>query len=192
MFPGSGLSNSGIGFQPGKTFNGQSPNGGVNQTAGSGVQEAIKILSLRLPRVVGANALAPTTLLTSKGSDNPAIDNVLKRVWPKVFPTPPNSNENPYDAPVGPVLPTGDSDYQTPYDAPPFALPTAIDHLLGNYYRSPITPRFIPGDVDRPEDPPPLYETPLPNPFENRSPLPSEHVIQWDTFSPNAWRDYEI
>lgn len=78
----------GVSFQPGQGGTAQqNGNGNGAPNAGNSVQEAIKILSLRLPKVVGAQGVAPQRLLESMGSGgNPQIDSVLTRVWQKIFP----------------------------------------------------------------------------------------------------------
>ena len=52
--------NLGLTFQPGQTQNG-------GQNAATPVQRAVQLLSLRLPSVVGARALAPQALLGATG-----------------------------------------------------------------------------------------------------------------------------
>jgi hypothetical protein len=60
-------------------------NGQSRPSAGSGVQEAIRVLSLRLPRVVGAQSAASMPLLTSQGSGgNPMIDSIVNQVLSRV------------------------------------------------------------------------------------------------------------
>ncbi len=73
----------GVNFQPGQTQGGTQ----VRPKQGNGVQEAIKILSLRLPKQVGPNALAPAALLNAQGSNgNPRIDSVVSTVMGRMFP----------------------------------------------------------------------------------------------------------
>lgn len=73
----------GVNFQPGQ----QSGNTQVRPKQGNSVQEAIKILSLRLPKQVGPNALAPAALLNAQGSGgNPRIDSVVSTVMGRMFP----------------------------------------------------------------------------------------------------------
>ena len=74
----------GIQFLPGaQGENGPtSPRGG-----GDPIQEAVRILSLRLPRVVGAQAIAPQALLTSPGgAANPFIDTLVDMILRRVMP----------------------------------------------------------------------------------------------------------
>lgn len=78
----------GVSFQPGapddrNKINPNAPNG-----TQEGVQEAIKVLSLRLPKVVGAQAIAPSPLLNSQGSGgNSRVDSIVAQVMQKYFPT---------------------------------------------------------------------------------------------------------
>lgn len=75
----------GVNFQPGANQdNGQNGNGGSRP--GSGVQEAIKVLSLRLPKVVGAQAAVPMPLLTSQGGGGNRVDSVVNQVLARVMP----------------------------------------------------------------------------------------------------------
>src|SRR3990167_2922620 len=79
----------GVNFQPGTDPNGQTD----PRRASTPVQEAIKVLSLRLPRVVGANAISPQALLSSPGSGGNRVDSVentiLQRMFPSGFEKPP-------------------------------------------------------------------------------------------------------
>ena len=52
----------------------------------TGVQEAIRVLSLRLPRVVGANAVAPSALIGSPGGSG-RVDSIVQQVLSRYFPT---------------------------------------------------------------------------------------------------------
>lgn len=74
----------GVNFQPGSGSGGAGnrPNG--NQ---AGVQEAIKVLSLRLPKVVGAQGVASAPLLQSAGSDGSRVDSVVNSILGRMFPT---------------------------------------------------------------------------------------------------------
>lgn len=75
----------GVSFQPGSQQDAtQRPGSSPSQ----GVQEAIKVLSLRMPKVVGARAMAPGQLLNAQGSGgNPLIDSVVNQVLARYFPT---------------------------------------------------------------------------------------------------------
>lgn len=80
----------GVSFQPeyGDQRQQQQGSGPNASSAPQGVQEAIKILSLRLPTVVGARAVAPQALLSSPGSGgNPRVDSVVNSVMARFFPT---------------------------------------------------------------------------------------------------------
>jgi hypothetical protein len=75
---------SGVSFQPGGDYgNGQQQRG---SSPTQNVQEAIKVLSLRLPKVVGARSAAPQALLSAQGSGgNPRIDSVVNQVLSRMF-----------------------------------------------------------------------------------------------------------
>lgn len=72
----------GVNFQPG--VSGTGPNA---RTGDTGVQEAIKVLSLRLPKVVGAQGIAAAPLLTSQGSGGSRVDSVVNSILGRMFPT---------------------------------------------------------------------------------------------------------
>lgn len=79
----------GASFQPGlderERMQGQP---GARPNAGGGVQEAIKVLSLRLPKVVGAQAVSPQALLSSQGSrGNRSVDSIVESVLQQMFPS---------------------------------------------------------------------------------------------------------
>lgn len=87
----------GISFQPGGEDS-QKKIDTANNANGSqeGVQEAIKVLSLRLPKVVGARAIAPGQLLTGQGSGGQRnVDSMVEAVMQKFFPTGPAQPEAP-------------------------------------------------------------------------------------------------
>ena len=77
----------GVNFQPGSNQdNGQN---GQARPPASGVQEAIKVLSLRLPKVVGAQGVTPMPLLTSQGAGgNPRVDSVVNQIMQRIGPMP--------------------------------------------------------------------------------------------------------
>lgn len=77
----------GVNFQPGQNGNGYDPRGNGAPSAGNGVQEAIKVLSLRLPKVVGAQGVAPQGLLESMGGGGSRVDSVVNQVLSRMFPT---------------------------------------------------------------------------------------------------------
>lgn len=80
---------AGVSFQPGSS---RTP---AYSQKGNGVQEAIQMLSLRLPKMVGARAVAPQALLTSPGSgDNPRVDSVVNQVLARMFPTGPTATHD--------------------------------------------------------------------------------------------------
>ncbi len=111
----------GANFQP----NGAGPGGGGNdprRRAQQGLQEAIQVLSLRLPKAVGAQSVAPSALLNAQGSGgNPMIDSVVSRVMSRMMPTgdkPPMGNVPSVPPIVGQPSP-GESGTNPPPSAPP-------------------------------------------------------------------------
>lgn len=123
----------GISFQPGLT-SGQSPYREGQQSAG--VQEAIKVLSLRLPRVVGAQGIAPQALLSSPGGGgDPRVDSIVNRVWSKLFPTGSQDSAPQATASFGTAPPPGAAGSQpAAYSGPTF----------GQYTQPSIQPRQEP------------------------------------------------
>ena len=73
----------GVSFQP------SDPNAtGAQKSPQQSLQEAIQVLSLRLPKTVGARAVAPGELLNAQGSGgNPRVDSVVNQVMSRMFPT---------------------------------------------------------------------------------------------------------
>ena len=91
---------NGVNFQPGSMEQERNRRMGASGSA-DGVQEAIKVLSLRLPKVVGARAVSPSALLQGQGGQgNPQIDSMVERVLAKMFPGQGGQQPN------APVLPT--------------------------------------------------------------------------------------
>jgi hypothetical protein len=110
MIPG------GVAFQPGQDDPQKRLQNGESRTNGSpeGVQEAIKVLSLRLPKVVGAQASVPTPLLKSDGAaGNSRVDSIVAQVMQKYFPT---------DSPQSGQVPTMTAD-ATPQEAASYKPP---------------------------------------------------------------------
>lgn len=147
----------GVSFQPGSLE--QRREDQIARKGNSeGVQEAIKVLSLRLPKVVGAQAAAPQALLSSPGAaGNPDVDSMVERVLSRVFP----SRNQP--TPAAPMLPAGDgAGTFTPSPSGPQRQSESIDR-----YRPlqppPQAPRVILGSEPPPTEapevggPPPRY-----------------------------------
>lgn len=169
----------GVNFQPGSA-SGADGVDGQRRTAGGGVQEAIKILSLRLPRVVGAQAIAPSLLLNSRGSDgNPRVDSVIERIMRRMMPE---------GAPALPVLGPSleDGSPSAPSSQPAYPQNYPFQSMQQQYRapspdfnpqpRGPQTPRITPGQ--QPSDDAPRFETPL-QPPQTQNPLPSERALDW-------------
>jgi len=58
----------GISFSPGQSDQQQQQGTGGSPSGAPPLQQALQLLSLRLPRVLGANALAPSALLNASGA----------------------------------------------------------------------------------------------------------------------------
>jgi len=124
----------------------QRPNGTAGTPAGlSGVQQAIKILNLRMPRVQGAAAIAPTLLLNSPGAGglpqpgrDPILDAILRGVLGGY--APPQQ--------TAPSAPGG----ATPVSVPPPKI-TPINPPQGNSPQFGVAPLPIPPSPNYPESP---------------------------------------
>lgn len=132
----------GVNFQPGQT----GATSQVRPKQGNSVQEAIKILSLRLPKQVGPNALAPAALLNAQGSGgNSRIDSVVNTVMGRMFPT----GDAPAAAPMVPsaASPIAADGNTRPAGNTPLSsmMPTNYQPAMGN-----PTPRIRPVDTPDP------------------------------------------
>lgn len=117
----------GVSFQPGGVQQGDPRQ--PQQPRSSGVQEAIKILSLRLPKVVGAQSAAPQALLGSQGSGGNRVDSVVNQVLSRIMPTgqpgsPPVSTTMPVPPRTQPQAPQGAPSFSG--DAPASYAPPAM------------------------------------------------------------------
>lgn len=101
----------GVNFQPGSLQQEQQRR--QEQTGSAqGVQEAIKVLSLRLPKTVGAQATVAPQLLNSQGSGGrPHVDSIVESVLAKYFP---GAGEAQASAPMIP----SDAPSQAPVESP--------------------------------------------------------------------------
>lgn len=147
----------GVNFQPGMpSASGQGkPRGGTSN--GGGVQEAIKVLSLRLPRVVGAQAISPQALLSSPGGGGSRVDSVVNQVLAKYFPT--QSPSQPaaqsfgmapsFDPNQGAQQPTftPDTQYSNPFSGAQRGA-TSVSYAAPNPWRE--IPRIISDQPDTP------------------------------------------
>lgn len=150
----------GLSFQPGT---GQEDE--ERRRRSSGVQEAIKVLSLRMPRVVGAAAPAPSALLNAPGSGgNPQIDSVVNQVLQRVMGAGGQAPAN-----VAPSVPTSAPSATRPSPTTPLSSivrPPAV---------APQAPQSAPQDGFRPTPPtPPSFTFPAPNPGGLDTPPPRD------------------
>ena len=152
--------NLGITFAPGHNTTGMQQRPGM---ASQPVQEAIKLLSLRLPRIVGANAPIPQGLLFGAGGEglpdptgNPLLDILRRRLGdpgaipgdpsglPPLPPPPPRWTPGFDDeVPIGSPEPTRTvpQDPSLPPPLPPLPPPMPPDRSRGD---RPVTGTAIP------------------------------------------------
>jgi hypothetical protein len=154
----------GVSFQPGS---GETAPGGTKKPQ-TGVQEAIQVLSLRLPKTVGARAIAPGALLNAQGSGgNPRIDSVVSQVLGRYFPT---GDPGGASAPMVPSSAPPGGGYGGSFTPGQIAPETPLSEIFPNVARA---PRIMPmGDGApppiTPEGPPvgPGTRTPVPPPSQ--------------------------
>lgn len=117
---------------------------------GTPIQQALQILSLHLPRVLGAGAPAPRELLAAGGQFRPA-PNVTGLVGPPAGAPPPPTFQGP------PVRGGGSPGFQgPPAQAPGFQFGQPPGQMPG-------PPQYLPGGPPHPVIPPPA---PGPTPFD--------------------------
>lgn len=178
----------GVSFLPGSQDDGKNMRGertGVNQ---SPVQEAVKILSLRLPKFYGSQGLAPSLLLNSPGGmGQPGAKggSATAQALAQMAGLPPSMG---LPQSLVPTLGSGGGGTDT-YNGwaqhekemnQPVPAPGA-----------PLPPRIIPGDVERPSGPPAQDFTTAPAPTGGGLAPPLSPEYQAYTLanpeSPNAW-----
>lgn len=189
----------GVNYQPGLAAT-QTGAGGQAKPRSS-LQEAIKVLSLRMPKVVGPHAVAPAPLLTSAGSGgNPLVDSVVNTVLSRAFP----QGQAPQgQAPVVGQPGPGESGTMPPsppvrYDAPiPPMGPSAYEPLPG--YQPPSFSGDVPrtggggggGRVEPPSAPPlgtPPHVTVGTDPLPPRPPQPPAYnPVELPLTNYNPW-----
>lgn len=74
----------GVSFQPGQGYGNDPQNSNGSPAPSQGVQEAIKVLSLRLPKVVGAQAMSP--LMSAPAMGGGRVESVVNSVLARMFP----------------------------------------------------------------------------------------------------------
>lgn len=124
-----GLSFSPLNPPPGQAGgpNGYQPGGG----SGSPIQDAVRILSLRIPRVVGASALGPSPLLNGPGGAGFGGGGSLEALLMRIFGRRPGSGPvaampMPSDSPFGtsgPDMPGAKPPYPSLIFSPPGGTP---------------------------------------------------------------------
>lgn len=77
----------GVSFQPGSLEDPSQRRTGTGNGSQQGVQEAIRVLSLRLPKVMGSQAPVAAPLLTAPGSGGaPHVDSIVQQVLQRYLP----------------------------------------------------------------------------------------------------------
>ena len=125
----------------------------ANGQTSNPVQEAIKLLQLRMPRVLGAGAPAAPELLNSPGSSLLPPGNPLTDILRKLF-GPPMTPSAPMAAPSSmppPMPPSGSGSGWTPAPAPP---PAPAQSPAPMPSPTSLKPKFeyIPNDTYTPPD----------------------------------------
>jgi len=160
----------GVNFQPGTDQQQQGQNGQTRPSS-QGVQEAIKVLSLRLPRHPITNGVAPAPLLQSRGGQgNPQVDSVVQQILQRMFPQAAPQGQAPPPM-AAPMLSSPQAPPPAPAPAP--MMPSGID---GN---------DIPGGAIAPAPMMPPPQAPPENPqmpFEPQRQAPSVDD------APDFWR----
>lgn len=194
----------GVNFQPGSYQNGENGQNGQARPGGSGVQEAIRILSLRLPKVVGAQAISPMALLTSQGSGGNRVDSVVNQVLSRLMPeqrpqamggfTPQvvgdrggQSSPMPMPNARGPEMPYVPPPMSAPRVSPierGGGMPSTPSTPSGPVYTTPPPPRRI--DYTQPDRP-----LPMPTPVAPPPTNPWDHLSSMMGNFPSGVPDYE-
>jgi hypothetical protein len=166
----------GVSFDPAQEGQYNQQGSGPNaSSAPRGIQEAIKILSLRLPRVVGANAVSPQALLSSPGSSG-RVDSIVNQIMARYFP------QGVTQSPMAPMAPAG-VNQQMPFQPKQTFLPPSGGTTIGGKTpsvkvdepTSPQMPKQLPGPGQgNPYESitftPPPYQVPLPPAFQDPPP----------------------
>lgn len=161
----------GVSFQPG----GADPTKATKSSQGN-VQEAIKVLSLRLPKTVGAKALAPAALLNAQGSGgNTRVDSVVSTVLNRFLPGGPGAGQAP---PTAPMVPTGAGANFSPTGGYPPNTPLA-EMMQPQAPPGGGAPRITPGD-DQPAPPVITDEPKVPQGRVDMTPGPSSPLPGYD------------
>jgi len=175
----------GVSFLPGGDAQYKRPQG-----TSAPLQEAIKVLSLRVPRVVGANPLAPLALLTSQGGGGlPAglVETLLRALTPPETAPPvaavpgPGTAQAPTPTFSSPIVPQpttpamlGAPTVRPQVTGAPSAMQATTPAPMASYASTPM-PHVTAGAraPEATEAPPPatVYEPPAANVLERERPL---------------------
>lgn len=149
------LENFGLSFLPGAEQQDRASDEPTAQLA-----DVIRILSMRLPRVLGARPIAPDALLTSPGSrGNPLVDSIVGHVLrnvPSAAPLPSGGDNTatPFARLLQASIPGGGAETTVPAIPPPrvipIAPPTSPETPIATG-AAPAPPRVIPLEPEPPE-----------------------------------------
>lgn len=127
----------GLSFAPGQA--GPTRERGINGGAPSPIQQAIQLLSLRLPRVMGAQALAPGPLMQAPGAGamggGGSVDALLRLLF---------GMGGPDGLAAGGLMPRPAPPGMAGFQAPPMR-PSAPSPRIGAGIRGPVIPGQRPG-----------------------------------------------
>lgn len=141
------MPNWGVSFVPGAQDEGQSQGGGRPGGPRNPVQEAIQILSLRLPRVYGATSLAPAPLLNAAGGMGQpgAKGNVTAQALAQMAGLPPGVGQPAMEhQPASPWM-----EHQPTPPAPTIPTPSPLAPAWGGAARIPMPDAPYPQPQDR-------------------------------------------
>ena len=196
------------------------PGGANNGTRGK-LQEAIKVLSLRLPKVLGAQSLAPGPLLTGPGSGGVNPDKALAMNLQQQMPAPlaaqgPAPVYTPPPMSAGPSAPPPAAPVYQPPSPSPASQPSVSGASGGSSpaqqavaalakapsFSAPPPPRVVPGitspdDLARSTQPPappvqPRQDFPLPKPYPVPAPVPSPQTAPEPTPEPTPLNSQQL
>lgn len=162
----------GVSFQPGAQQNGNGTGERDRSARATPVQQAIQLLSLRLPSVVGARALAPQGLLQGQGSAGLAtsgmsLEAFLRRLMQQSGAGIPAQAQGVFDVPSAQQDREGGISRSLPQPGPQPQSGGSAPPLL-----TPGPPRFTPGQTTA-GGPSPSPEWSAPKPTPEPLPMPT-------------------
>jgi len=130
------------------------------KTVGSPLQQAIQVLSLRVPKVVGAWAPIPQGLLPGSGGGGSLGNSVVQSVLASLLGAQGGQAAG-QAAATGPIAPTAAALAPTPAGTPANPVAQAVQRYGGSaptpQAPTPQAPRSLPPQVPTPQVPPPIF-----------------------------------